>query len=103
MKYRVVFAPSFVMDVRNQLAFMTDQAVAAVVVQKWFGSLYRLLDALEEMPKRYPVDRIQTVLVGRETRKIVFGDYLVFYQVDESRRQVDLVTFIHGARRREAN
>lgn len=103
MNYRVVYAPSFVMDVRNQLAFMADQAVAPAVVQKWFGRFYHLLDTLEEMPKRYPVDRIQTVLVGRETRKLVFGDYLVFYQIDEVRRQVDLVAFMHGASRKEAN
>ncbi len=103
MKYRVVYAPSFVTDVRNQLAYMADQVVAASVIEKWFDSLYRLLDTLEEMPKRYPLDPVQTIMAGRETRKIVFGDYLVFYQIDETRRQVDLVAFMHGARRKEAN
>lgn len=58
------------------------------------------LDRLDEWPKRLPVDVVQTRLTGRETRKLNFGDYLVFYQVDDKHRQVNIVGFMHGARRR---
>ena len=50
---------------------------------------------------RFPVDQVQTDATGRETRKVNVGDYLVFYQIDDTRRQVSVVGFMHGSRRRE--
>lgn len=101
MTYRVIYAPSFREDIRKQVAYMVDETVAVETIESWFGKLYDLVDKLDQFPKRHPVDPIQSDATGCETRKMVFGDYLVFYQVDEDQKRVDLVAFVHGATRRE--
>lgn len=103
MTYRIIYAPSFLADVRNQIAYMVDEAVPLVTIEQWFNGLYQRLDNLDDMPKRYPVDPVQTSMAGRETRKMTFGDYLVFYQIDDVSKRVDLVAFVHGARRKGPN
>jgi mRNA-degrading endonuclease RelE of RelBE toxin-antitoxin system len=102
MTYRIIYAPSFLADVRNQIAYMVDEAVSPATIGHWFSGLYQRLDNLDDMPKRYPVDPVQTSMAGRETRKMTFGDYLVFYQIDDAGKRVDLVAFMHSAKRREA-
>ena len=57
--------------------------------------------SLDEIPKRYPVDRVFSEAVGVIARKMNFGDYLVFYEVDDERQQVNVLAFRHGATRRE--
>ena len=63
--------------------------------------LYERVLSLDDIPKRYPVDRVFTEAAGVVTRKMNFGNYLVFYQVDDDRRQVNVLAFRHGATRRE--
>jgi mRNA-degrading endonuclease RelE of RelBE toxin-antitoxin system len=38
----------------------------------------------------------------RETRKVNYGDYVVYCQVNDASRRVELVDFQHGAKREEA-
>lgn len=57
--------------------------------------------SLDDIPKRHPVDRVSTEATGVVTRRMDFGNYLVFYQVDDDRQQVNVLAFTHGATRRE--
>jgi plasmid stabilization system protein ParE len=102
MTYHVVYAESFVQDLSHQVEYLLRERAALSTIDRWFTKLYQIVDSLEEWPRRYPVDPIQTEATGRETRKLIVGDYLVFYQIDEDRLQVNVVAFMHGARRRES-
>ncbi len=52
------------------------------------------------MPDRNPVDADMTAALNGDVRRLVFErTYLIFYLVDESRQQVTVVAFRHGARR----
>ena len=102
MTYRVIYAPSFREDIDQHIDYLLGQHVALHVINGWYAKLYELIDGLYKSPRRFPVDEVQSRITGHETHKLNFGDYLVFYQVDDKRRQVNLVTFRHGARRREA-
>lgn len=101
MTYRIIFAPSFSSDVDALIGYWQSQQVAADTVQGWFTGLLRAIDHLEDMPRMYPVDEHETGAVGRETRKLVHGDYLVFYQVDDDARRVNIVALAHGATRKD--
>ena len=102
MTYRVIYAESFLEHVETHVDYLLGERVAIDVIEGWYSRLLDRLDRLDELPKRLPVDEVQTRLTGCETRKVKFGDYLVFYQVDDERKHVNVVGFMHGARRREA-
>lgn len=102
MSYRILYAPSFQDDVDQYLEYLISEKVVIATIEQWFTKLYDQVDGLYKWPKRFPVDPIQTEAAGRETRKMNVGDYLVFYQIDEGAHQVNIVAFMHGARRKEA-
>lgn len=102
MTYRVLYTDTFIQDLNRQIEYLRGEEVASPTIERWFSRLYELVDSLDEWPYHYPVDPIQTEATGRETRKVNLGDYLVFYQVDDENRQVNVVAFVHGARRRES-
>lgn len=99
MTYQVFYADSFMTDVDEHIDYLNRRQVAFHVVDAWFGRLHKVIDSLDEWPLRFPVDESETEKLGRETRKINFDDYLVFYQVDQERHRVDGVGFVHGAKR----
>lgn len=103
MTYRLIFAPSFLADIDRQLAYLRDEQLVSVeTIDAWFGRLYAQLDGIEAWPRLYPVDEAYSAAVGRESHKINFGDHLVFYQVDDAGREVNVVALVHGATRQDA-
>lgn len=101
MTYRIIYAPSFRDDLDQQVEYLINEKVTIAIIDRWFTRLYELIDGLCETPRRFSVDTIQTAATGLETRKLIVDDYLVFYQVDDERQKVNVVGFVHGARRRE--
>lgn len=102
MKYQVILAPSFRDDLDHHVEYLLAEKVATTTIERWLSDLNDKVNGLDELPTRFPVDPIQSEAIGRETRKLLVGDYLVFYQVDEEHGRVNVVAFVHGARRREA-
>lgn len=99
MSYRVVYAPSFCDDLRDHAMYLRQAHVGDNTIDRWFRDLLDLVDSLNDWPHRYAIDPVQTQSTGTETRKLNFGDYLIFYQIDDERKEVHLVAYIHGARR----
>jgi len=94
MNYRVIYTDSFLEDVGIHADYLREQHAGAEVIERWYSRLFDM------MPRRFPVDEVQTHLNRCETRKMNYGDYLAFYQIDDDRKQVYIVGFMHGARRR---
>lgn len=59
--------------------------------------LWDVMEGLAEFPDRHPVSRLESEALGVEIRKLVFGDYNVFYCVDHDRHTVGVVRFRHSA------
>lgn len=102
MTYRIELTERFIADLDAHLSYLQREKVSAYTTNRWFAKLYEKVLSLDDIPKRYPVDRVFTEVTGVVTRKMNFGDYLVFYQVDDGARQVNVLAFRHGATRREA-
>jgi len=103
MPYRVIYSPSFKDDVREHIRYLIDEKVAISTLNNWFNLLYDKIDDLAQYPKQYPVDPVQTEETKVETRKLNIGKYLVFYQIDDQHEQVNVMAFIHGSLRKDAN
>ena len=102
MTYRVIYAPSVREDIRQHVAYLRGESVTAATIEQWYVKLFELIDSLDEWPDRFPVDEVQSEAVGEEIRKLNVGDYLVFYQVDHERKEVNVFAFMHGAGRHKA-
>jgi hypothetical protein len=100
MKYEVQASEHFEMQLDEQLAYFKSQRVSSRVTDVWFGRLHRELSDLSTWPRRNPVDLWVSKRVGQEVRKLVFGQHLVYYAIDDEHRRVDLVAFRHGAQSR---
>lgn len=98
MNYRLIIAPSFEDAVQGKIDWLREQNVSEPAIEAWLIKLYRKLQGLENWPELYAVDEAYSAEVGRESRKINFQDYLVFYQIDDKRREVRVVGFVDGRR-----
>lgn len=103
MKFRVEYSRSFLEDIRNQVGYLREQHVPEETIDRWFGKLLNRIDALEQSPKRHPVDEIQSGAINAPSRKMVHGDYLVFYTVADAEGRVEVDRFVHGARDRSSD
>ena len=60
---------------------------------KFLDALEKDLDNISFNPNMYPKYEY-----NKEYRKIVIGDFLVFYKTDEANNQVDIYRVLHGKR-----
>lgn len=97
MNYRVRYMPRVVAAIESQTEYLISQQDSTERVSAWLRDIYDLADSLEMMPRRHAVDVGMTEAVGAETRRVVFGEYLLYYQIDDTRKHVNVVHFRHGA------
>lgn len=102
MTYEVYYTPTVRADIAKQIDYYQAQNVSEVVIERWITSLFDTIDQLYELPYRYPIDPNFSQSVGRDTHKLVFGNFLVLYQIDDERSLVRVVGFMHGARRHQS-
>ena len=90
MKYRIRYLPETVTDraeIRVYLfQFYEDTA------KKFFALLKEKIERLKEFPYSCP-----TYEDDPDYRKLVVGDYLVFYMVNEGDKTVEIHRIFHGA------
>ncbi|HRX84569.1 MAG TPA: type II toxin-antitoxin system RelE/ParE family toxin [Phycisphaerae bacterium] len=97
MSYRVRYMPQVIAAINLQVQYFLEQQVAPERISAWLGELYDLADSLEHFPRRHAIHEESTAAMGTEVRSVVFGNYLIFYRVDDAQRRVDVVHFRHAA------
>lgn len=100
MIYRVIYSRAFRERIKAHVDYLLAEKVSEVTISNWYDRLLLLLDSLDDLPKRFPIDESMTEETGALTRKVNYGNYLVFYTVDDDEQTVHIVDFIHGARRK---
>ncbi len=98
MSYRVLYADQFHAAIDEQLGYFASQGAPESRTAGWLRDLLKIVDSLDASPLRYPIAEPESTVEGAEVRRIVFGDYLLFYHVDEKREQVFLLGFRHSAK-----
>lgn len=101
MTYRVVYTETFHAGLETQLAWFQEQGAPEPRIARWLGELLDLVDSLSEFPDRFAVAQPESIVSGVEVRFVPFGDYLAFFVIDTDRCEVQLLSFRHGARRRD--
>lgn len=95
MTYTVEIARAAERDIDAQADRIAEDKPAAAA--RWHARLKAAIQALESMPRRYPQSKLAAVL-GSDVRKLVFGKYVVLFEVDDTRHVVTVIRFRHAAR-----
>lgn len=82
-------------DILDYIAFELENPRAAL---NFADGLEELMDCLTLMPKLYPVYGSTHSRPEIEYRYIAFGNYVIFYSIDETEKRVVLEDIIYGKR-----
>lgn len=66
----------------------------------WVDDVIAAMKNVCDMPHAHTEDHEMSLRVGRTIRHIPFGEYLIFYEVDEELKAVVMHLFIHAKRDR---
>lgn len=97
MTYRVEYMPRVIAAIEDQVQYLREQGASDDRITAWLTELFEITDSLYHSPRRHPVAEDETAEIGIEIRRLTFGDYLIYYHVDDDRLTVDVLHFRHGA------
>jgi len=98
MTYQVVHTPEVAARIAEQIAHLQRERVDVQTIDAWLTGLLDQIASLNEWPHRSPIAQVESAARGIEIRKMNFGDYVVFYRVDDSSQAVEVLSFRHSAR-----
>ena len=91
MKYRIRYLPETVSDRNEVKAYLAKYYESTV--NDFFALLKEKTTRLKEFPYSCPIYEDDP-----DYRKLVVGDYLVFYMVNEENKTVEIHRIFHGSR-----
>ena len=91
MKFRIKYLPETVTD-RNEIRDYLSQYYESTA-KKFFVLLKEKIARLKDFPYSCP-----TYEDDPDYRKLVVGDYLAFYMINESDKTVEIHRIFHGSR-----
>jgi plasmid stabilization system protein ParE len=97
MRYRVRYSGAVIRHLTAQIDWLVEQQVPAATIKRWYGDLLEAIDQLAFMPNRQPLSK-WTTPDGRPVRKLIFGDHIILFVVNEREQVVTVLQFRHGAR-----
>lgn len=101
MTYRVVTLPTVENQILDQALYIAEASLDHAL--HWEQQLRACIKFFGELPQAHPIAEPESRAFGRDIRKVNFGDYLIFYRVDEADKAIYILAFMHGARRRESD
>ncbi|MCB9857515.1 MAG: type II toxin-antitoxin system RelE/ParE family toxin [Phycisphaerales bacterium] len=90
--------PRVIAAIDDQVNWLRTQGASDDRIAGWLTDLFDLTDSLYHSPRRHPVAELESAELGIEIHRVVFGDYIIYYHVDELRRVVEVLHFRHAAR-----
>jgi plasmid stabilization system protein ParE len=89
--------PRVVAALEQQVTWLRNQGAPEDRITGWLESLFAVIDNLYESPRLYPVAADETAEIGVEIRRVIFGDYLIYFHVDDDRGVVSVLHFRSAA------
>jgi plasmid stabilization system protein ParE len=95
--HRVIYTESFFADLAAHVAYLRSTRVSDRKIEQWHHKLLDRCDELARWPHANPVDERYTTRGGRLTRKMIYREHIVLYQLDPDHPVVSIIAFFHGA------
>jgi len=91
MKYRTIYSEKVKLDIK-EIALYLSQFYASTA-RNFMRKLKEQVQTLKTMPNMYPVYEEDAFF-----RRMVCGDYIIFYSVDENNKRVVIHRVFHHSR-----
>lgn len=95
--FTVVVAPVAAEKIAQYGNYIAEQSGSVEVAQRWVDRVYDAIETLEVFPRRFALAE-EDAHRSYEIRRLIFGNYLALYTIDDVRKTVKVVGFRHGAR-----
>ena len=96
MTYRVLMSPEVLDAIDRHLFYLRHEGTPPDRMDAWLGGLLASIDSLYLMPRRFPVAEALVGAKSYQVRRVNYGDYALFYRIDEEARLVEVIAFRHG-------
>jgi plasmid stabilization system protein ParE len=93
MEYKLVWTERARADLHAIVGYIASDRPSAV--SAWGEELFRHVEVLASFPLIGPV---APIAASHPTRRIVFGDFLIFYRVHPESKVVEILSIWHAAR-----
>jgi len=95
MKYAVLNTPEADTNIDEAFRYIHERSPMAA--KRWLQGLYKSIDNLELLPRRYAVAP-ESETLGEELRHFIYKSYRIIFRVEESAKIVRIVHVRHSAR-----
>ena len=96
-KYKIIVSPSAKAQIRNIAAHIKEKLSAPQAAKATALDIKNAIASLSGMPERIPLSRDKSLRV-HDMHCMVVQNYLVYFQIDEAKKQVNVAAVIYGRR-----
>lgn len=95
--YTVVVAPVAAETIGECGRYIAEKSGSVEIAERWVDRVYDAIETLDVSPRRFELAE-EDAHRSYEIRRLIFGNYLALYTIDDGRKTVKVVGFRHGAR-----
>lgn len=92
--YKLIFAPEFVKDLDNTYEYISHVLSAEKAAKELIKEIDDSIMNLKDMPYMYP--KCSEPLKSLGYRKIIVKNYILIYEVDDAKKNVNLLRIFYG-------
>ncbi len=97
MEYKIIFTREFENDLDNVISYISNKLFSPIAAKNIYKQIKEKINNLNDSPFIYPVYHDEK-LSNKGLRYIVISNYLMFYTVNESGKEVIMLRFLYGKR-----
>lgn len=97
MRYTVKIPVTVVEQITEYARFIAEQRRAPENAQRWLVRVYDSIDTLDRLPQRCGLAP-ENAHRPYEIRRLLIGQYLALFTIDDQKRVVHIIGFRHGHR-----
>lgn len=94
--YRVQVIPAAIAAIENQFLYIRDIQLSPLEAARWLSRVWTAIDGLQYMPTRFGFAP-ENDLRPFEVRRVVLGNHLIIFTINESEKTVYVMNLRHGA------
>ncbi len=94
-KYALIIFPKAAEDIENIFKYISVDLLNPIAASNLIDKFYSKLDNVRHFPKSMP--KISNrVVQNKNIRKLVVDNYVVFYNVNEKQKSIEVVRVLYG-------
>ncbi len=93
MSYRVDVSAAVERAMLEYARFIAQDGASPLNAERWLAGAWQALESLQTFPRRWP--RL-AVHLPEELRRMVFGEHIVVFQIDDASRVINVIAWRHA-------